>query len=415
MIYEDFNICIVADGQDYALHAAFRESRETGALSLPSELFSGSGSSSANAPGHPREVSVNQDREDWAERIGQHLFLALFQGNILRLFEKSGGEINSQPSHGLRLRIHFDLSEERLLPLLSLPWELLRYPQDARFLGLDRRTPLVRSLNTARILQTLPIEGRLRVLIAMAAPAQTAPLELAGERTRIEEALSQRKEIDLTVLEHTTPKALRRHIRGKKYHVIHYMGHGEHSEEERSGALVLESEERTISPLTASALASFFNGIEQPALVVLNACRTASAPPGLGPLTSVAAALVAEGLPAVLAMRTNIEDQTALELSEELYLCLAAGEPVEAALTEARLAIHTSRPAALDWAIPALFVRGPAPPLLALPTQEMDDERSTESDSRADPRISQSFRIGKVGKFENVNGTLIKNHLGCRR
>lgn len=411
MFYEDFNLRIVADGQGYAVQAAFRESRGTEELVLPSELLQGPGSAGAcstAAPERPRNFNDDEVGETWSEEVGERLFQALFPGNVLRLFDSSRGELNAQQSRGLRLRIHFNPRDQRLLPLLGLPWELLRRPQDPRLLGLSRRSPIVRSLDTDGVLRALPIERPLRVLIAMAAPRQTVPLDLSGERKRIEQAFSSHADIDVEVIEHTTRKELRRRIREEKFHIVHYMGHGEHDEADRTGALTLESPEGAPSPLSAAMFASFFNDIAQPVLVFLNACRTASAPPGLGPLAGVAAALVAEGLPAVLAMRTDIEDRAALELSEELYRRLAAGDSVEAALTEARLALHSERPGALDWAIPALFVRGEAATPLPVPAEAPLAEHARN-------RVTQTFNIGSVGHFENVNGDVTKNYWRGRR
>ncbi len=398
MLYEDFHLRIEADSDDFAVRATFRESRATAKLTLPLELRA--------------EGGASEKDPEW---IGEHLFRAIFREDVLSLFENSRGEMSRQPSHGMRLRIHFDPKETRLLPLLNLPWEILRNPRDGRLLGLSRRTPIVRSIDTACALQTISIGQPVRVLLAMAAPRQADALDLAGEKDRIEQALSRRTEIDLRILEHATQKELRRRIRGERFHVIHFMGHGMHYNVERSGALVLESPDGSIAPLKASSFASFFEDIEEPALVILNACRTASAPPGLGPLTGVAAALVAEGLPAVLAMRTEIEDETALEFSEELYLHLAAGESVEAALAEARQALLVERPDALEWAIPALFVRGQsqAPLVASVQNKEVQDrsERDkgkaeaqdwSERDKGAQPGVLQNITVNKVRKLKST-------------
>jgi hypothetical protein len=411
LLYEDFNLRIIADGQGYKVHATFRESRETEELVLPRELIQSLGSfgvCSTASPERPRNFNDDEVGETWAAEVGERLFQALFPRNILRLFDSSLGELKAQPSHGLRVRIHFNPREQRLLPLLSLPWELLRPSQDLCLLGLSRSTPIVRSLDTNAVLRTLPTQHPLRVLIAMAAPRQTARLDLSGERKRIEQAFSGYAEIEVEVIEHTTKKELRRRIREEKFHIIHYMGHGEHDEVARTGALILEAPEGTASPLPAAIFASFFNDMAQPALVFLNACQTASAPPGLGPLAGVAAALVAEGLPAVLAMRTDIEDRTALELSEELYRRLAAGDPVEAALTEARLALHAERPGILDWSIPALFVRGEA--ATPLPAAEAPPAERPQGPAKRRPEVSQIFKIGSVRHFENVVGDFTKNN-----
>jgi hypothetical protein len=54
-------------------------------------------------------------------------------------------------------------------------------------------------------------------------------------------------------------------------------------------------------------------------------------------------------------MQTPIYDRPAIELSASFYECLAAHDPVDAALAEGRLAILRAQ--SLDWATPALFTR----------------------------------------------------------
>jgi CHAT domain-containing protein len=196
----------------------------------------------------------------------------------------------------------------------------------------------------------------------MANPPSTPGLDLAGERRRIEEAFRSSPGVHLSFLEHADGNGLRRQVRHGKFHIVHFMGHGAFDEGEATGALILESPEGPADLLSDKTFAGLFTGIVLPVLVVLNACHTGKVAElsGRDPFAGVAAALVQEGLPAVLAMRSTIRDSAALALSEELYSRLAAGDPVEAALAEARLALSTSDPAAVDWAIPALFMRAAA-------------------------------------------------------
>jgi hypothetical protein len=94
-------------------------------------------------------------------------------------------------------------------------------------------------------------------------------------------------------------------------------------------------------------------------LVFLNACHTGRIPDGAetDPFSGVATALVLGGIPTVVAMQLPVEDHAAIVFSRTVYGRLAQGDPIEAAVTEGRQAIHASHPDTAEWAIPVLFTR----------------------------------------------------------
>jgi hypothetical protein len=57
-------------------------------------------------------------------------------------------------------------------------------------------------------------------------------------------------------------------------------------------------------------------------------------------------------------MQLAISDRAALAFSKVLYAKLAEGDPIEAAVSEARLALYLSDPDVSDWVAPVLFLRG---------------------------------------------------------
>ncbi len=71
----------------------------------------------------------------------------------------------------------------------------------------------------------------------------------------------------------------------------------------------------------------------------------------------MAQTLVREGVPAAVAMQAEISDAGAIELARTFYTALAAGRPVDAALTQARVALSVAD--SPEWAIPVLFSRSP--------------------------------------------------------
>jgi tetratricopeptide (TPR) repeat protein len=90
--------------------------------------------------------------------------------------------------------------------------------------------------------------------------------------------------------------------------------------------------------------------------VFLNSCEGARGSEG-DPFSGTAATLVRRGVPAVVAMQYQITDSAAIEFSRAFYESLADGLPVDAAVTEARVAV--SMGSMLEWGTPVLYLRSP--------------------------------------------------------
>jgi CHAT domain len=73
----------------------------------------------------------------------------------------------------------------------------------------------------------------------------------------------------------------------------------------------------------------------------------------------VATALVHSGVPAVLALQRPLSDSGAIAFSKAFYQRIAAGEAIDVALVEARLAIHRLDEESCEWATPVLFMGCP--------------------------------------------------------
>ncbi len=92
-------------------------------------------------------------------------------------------------------------------------------------------------------------------------------------------------------------------------------------------------------------------------LVVLNSCEGARSA-RTDPFAGVASSLVQQGIPAVIAMQFEITDQASITFAQEFYAAIAAGYPVDEALSAARSAIFTDVNA-LEWGTPVLYLRAP--------------------------------------------------------
>lgn len=290
---------------------------------------------------------------------GQELFRALFRGEVASLFHASLGSLRGR-QQGLRINLAINPRRPELAPLQMLPWELLCRPETEDVLCLSRRTPVLRSLEAHRERRpAIARPKRLRILVVAASPTDRPALDVARERAHLEQAWRDQKNIEIVFLQRGGMEEIRQVFLSKPFHILHFMGHGELDEESGQGVLLFEREDGTGQPLEARRLARLLHDFETLRLVVLNACHTADAAGahGLNPFAGVATSLVLGGVPAVVAMSGPVSDLAAVAFSRTFYQRLAAGDPIEAAVTEGRLAIQRAEPEEGAWATPTLFLR----------------------------------------------------------
>ncbi len=346
--YEDLDLRVRADGDGFLVEA--RRGLQTASEPLLLDL------SQSWDLWRPKERTPQE-----AERVGAALFDALIQGRVRDLYQQGRGGLGGNSGKGLRIRILLDPRDERLWRILRLPWESLfdRSMDAGKRLALNPMCPVVRTLDS--IEQTLPPEPEpLReVLLVSAKPEGTGWIEPDSECTHVQEALA-RIPIRPRVLRRATYPDLLDSVSDYRPQIFHFMGHGDFDSELGEGVLLLEDIDTGIRALPASDLAQLFCGRPMPRLVILTACHSAGmgCDPSWGPFAGVAASLVALGLPAVIAMQAVVQDRSASRFTERLYRRLADGDPVEAAVVNARQALQGEWACSLDWAVPVLFVRG---------------------------------------------------------
>jgi hypothetical protein len=291
------------------------------------------------------------------KEIGRGLFKVLFSGKVGDLYASRWNSAR-EAGQGLRVRIHLRPENPALAWLSRVPWELLYDDRTGSFLALNPLNPVVRHLELAQSVARASFRAPIKVLLVAANPAGVAELDLEGEQERIGSSWRQgKRRVEIKVLAGASPDDLRREIRRGGYQILHFMGHGL---AEGEGGLLFSTPEGHPRLFTGEQMAQLFQGIPATRLVILNACRSAAVPAGedADPLSGVAAALVRGGQPEVVGMQFPISDPAALVFSQTLYEGLADGEPIEAAMAEARLAIFTVSPRPADWLAPVLFLRG---------------------------------------------------------
>ncbi|NJL29510.1 MAG: CHAT domain-containing protein [Thermoanaerobaculia bacterium] len=307
---------------------------------------------------HVRAAAGGQETRFSPRDFGAALFDALFQGSIRESYFASRGRVDTHGEMGLRLRLVFD-PESAVNPLVcSLPWELL-YRKDAReFPARTLLFPVVRYLEVPRPRQPAPLPEKPRLLVAIANPRDTPPLALDAECSWIERAWAADASLEIEVLRHANPESLRQALRDGAWEMFHFIGHGDFDPATGAGRLLFESEDGHSRPVPGAVLAETLSCNRALRLAFLNACDTArlARRAGVDPFTGVATALLMGGLPAVLAMQFPIADATAARFSHAFYRAIAAGDPVDAAVSEGRLAIYQAEPESWEWATPVLFM-----------------------------------------------------------
>jgi hypothetical protein len=285
------------------------------------------------------------------ERVGSALFQALFPMDVMMVYVAAKAQLGEE--EGLRLRLH--LPSE----LARLPWELLYYPPF--YLATDPRSPVVRFLDLPDRPRPLAVQPPLRLLHLIAAPEDAPLLDADRESVQLHAALADlmaQGAVEIMSARPGTLAALREGLR-QGAHVLHFSGHGGLAGEQ--GYLLFEDEDRLGQLANGDTLAHLQRG-SGVRLAVLNACESGLAGES-DAFGSVAGSLVRAGLPAVIAHQHTMPDDSAIAFAADVYRALAAGFPVDAAVSEGRKAILSDLGDAwrdrVDWATPALYMNAP--------------------------------------------------------
>jgi hypothetical protein len=285
--------------------------------------------------------------------LGRDLFETLLPGDVRRLFDTA---------RGLRGGRALDVVFTSMLDWVAdKPWEMAWDPARREFLAASS-VNLVRNAFTAVPAEVAPRgRGRLRVLAVVARPRGAAPVDARTETADLRKAfrpLVAKGRAEVEVLPGATSSRLQRRLAQGGVDVLHFVGHGHFDARAREGALLLEDDRGRPRPLGADALRQLLVG-RGLRLVFLNACETARGGRA-GWNRGVAPALVAAGLPAVVANQYPVLDAAATAFARELYAQVAGGRALGDAAREARVAVARDHgPGGLHWAVPVVFARDP--------------------------------------------------------
>ncbi|MBP8292468.1 MAG: CHAT domain-containing protein, partial [Caldilineaceae bacterium] len=267
---------------------------------------------------------------------------------------------------GLRLRVRTSDAAA------SLPWELLYDAAHGSFLALDPATPVVRYLEGPIAAPLLSAPATVRALVTSASAPAAQLFVDRSEVATVAAALSAAwpGRCQVTQIAQLTPALLQERLMLLKPHIFHFAGHATAHPDAASHILVLAAAGGYIDPLDEKTLAALL-GAAQTRLVMLNACVTAEE--GAERWSGLAQQLVRGGVPAVVAMHTTIDDDLAVRFAHAFYRALAAGDALDVAATQGRLALlQAGGPNRANvWLVPALFTRLTDARLWPTPTTTM--------------------------------------------
>jgi CHAT domain len=328
---------------------------------------------------------------DTLVKLGIDLFETILPGQVRRLYDAAR---SFQP--GGRLDLVFT---SMISWLADLPWEFAYDTERKNFLATSE-VNFTRNVSTTIPADRTPESTRLRILVVVAQPLGLAHLSVEEETEVIKSGfkrLIDHQLAEVEVLLDTTPALLHQKLEvARSYDVLHFIGHGEYNQQSRMGCLVFENEEGEVQTLDSQVLQQILCRRDI-RLMFLNACESGQG--GTADFNrGVAPALVAAGVPAVVANQFSVLDVSATAFAQHFYWALALGRTIGDAAREARVAVNYAISGeAIDWAVPVVFARNPADRLVTV-KEDADAEVTKQQTTRLKTARAQrrSFRAEDV-------------------
>lgn len=239
--------------------------------------------------------------------------------------------------------------------LRALPWELLSL--DRHRLGIEETAPVARfrpEPNVSGGTVAMPMN----ILIVVGSSEDDITIRAEREVMRIRKELAQLgRRVDIEVLRRPSRAELIQQLKAFAPRILHFIGHGQRHPGGGAASLVIEIADANLSRyfLTGEELMHECRAAP-PNLVVLNACHAARTAEGVH--WSLVDAFAAAGVPAIVAMQTEVEEAHASTFSTSLYQSLCEGRSVDCAVSAARKAVYAlfsdSPLLCRGWSIPSL-------------------------------------------------------------
>lgn len=285
------------------------------------------------------------------QEYGRLLTQSLFAAEPLRTAFAQARAATEQANAVLRLRLNIHPSA---LDLHALRWETLLDPNNDLCLSTDQNVYFSRYLSGSDWRPIKPrAKGELKALAVIAAPSglesyKLASVDKAAETTTITTSL---KGMEVRILERASLKELASALSAEEYDLFYLVAHGTFVNGE--SLLWLEDENGQIARVSGNQLVNRVRELEKrPRLAILASCQSASKGEG-DVLASLGPRLAEAGIPAVLAMQTNILMETVAKFMPLFFEELQKDGQIDRALCVARGLIREQP----DWWAPCLFMR----------------------------------------------------------
>jgi tetratricopeptide (TPR) repeat protein len=282
------------------------------------------------------------------------------------LYEQKGMEVfwqtvQAQPQDSYHLHLtHKDKA------LLNLPWQMAIDRDAHPLLYVSKGAPVSKQL---RIYE--PKAGPLQILVMISSPINEdmdRRLSYEEEEEAILKAVAPLWKKGLVQVSYTADgslHSLEKQLAQQYYHIVYLSGHGVYKYD--TGYLQLENKKtfkgELVSAVQLAKTVTKRKG-SIPALVILASCQTAQGTPEEG-FRGVADELMAQGVPAVIAMAFSITDRYATVFAGQLYQQLAQQEKLLTAYGKALQATEAAEAAQAtaegyyygptQWLIPQLY------------------------------------------------------------
>jgi len=351
---------------------------------------------------HLNTSPAKADTRGYGRELYDLLLLADPKQNVSAVLKRCFDE----PSASTQIAI--EIFDETLADLLEVSWEHL-CDQENRYLALDSRFRLVRRLASLPLGKGLPPEGPPRVLVIVSNPdnlgsfevnalgpdgpqahsfapieAPFLPQQTLGLANLFDTLKAEDKIADYRILRGPLPPPHNEHPAllpgyptldrihsvlhateetNKPFHMIHFLAHG-YLGETGSGYLLLTNQMGDAAPVHQSVFQSLFPQKHRIRLVLFAACQSGSGEQEMGqPLAGLAPAFLRLGIPAVIAMQSEIPVRTAAAFTETFYQELTTHGYIDTAAAEARREVERRAPSHGEWAIPVLYLQDEDPRL----------------------------------------------------
>ncbi len=293
---------------------------------------------------NPRLLVARTPRQDsaaLAREIGVELFALAFPLDSSAFFQASMQNA-LQSGTGIRIRLNIGPA-----PLRCLPWELLYFREDQRFLALSRLTQVVRSVdNVPRRAPETILRRPLRILVAFSSPASLPELDIDSKREALSTAAGEAAIMNF-VPEDITLASLDQHLARNDYDILYFFGHIV-SEDGYPQVALSSGGSPSVTFVRADRLAMVLRDQRSLRLTILESSGRSSN-------VEMALNLVSLGVGPVLTNQFEVSDLSNVIMVKRVCESLIEGAGVDMAVVEARWALFAEHETDWTaWAAPVL-------------------------------------------------------------